>query len=192
MEVDKELKIHKRNIDSEGNALLFESCNYDKEKAHYNTLKKRLYINLREGIYNKIECMKILNEIKENEYYKHDGCKSFDAFIKGYDVAKTQAYNYIKIAKALQQGLLEEKFVLENGFRQILSLLRDKECKTLKKSKINPIKPLRFQLKKQASYDYYKKDSKFTSFLLEMLFDEKREWLEELRTVFKGSNKYQK
>ncbi|ACH93972.1 chromosome replication/partitioning protein [Borrelia duttonii] len=188
MKNDKSVKIHKRDIDSKGNALLSESNNNEEsvEAVRYSTLKKKLYINLREGIYNKIECMKILKEIKDNEYYKLDGYKSFDAFIKNYDVAKTQAYNYLKIAAALEEGLLEEQFVLENGFRQILSLLRDKQGKTIKKSKQNPIKPLRFQLKRQESYDFYKKNAKFTSFLLDKLFQSKQDLIEDFLKEFES------
>ncbi|ACH95199.1 chromosome replication/partitioning protein (plasmid) [Borrelia recurrentis] len=188
MKNDKSVKIYKRDIDSKGNALLSESNNNEEsvEAVHYSTLKKKLYINLREGIYNKIECMKILKEIKDNEYYKLDGYKSFDAFIKNYNVAKTQAYNYLKIAAALEEGLLEEKFVLENGFRQILSLLRDKQGKTIKRSKQNPIKPLRFQLKRQESYDFYKKNAKFTSFLLDKLFQSKQDLIEEFLKEFES------
>ncbi|AHH11486.1 chromosome replication/partitioning protein (plasmid) [Borrelia coriaceae] len=184
----KGLKINKRNIDSVGNALLTESDNNEKGVGivRYDELKKKLYINLREGIYNRIECMKILKEIKDNEYYKLDGYKSFDAFIKNYDVAKTQAYNYLKIATALEEGLLEEQYVLENGFRQILGLLKDKESEKLKKSRVNPIKPLRFQLKSQASYDFYKQNAKFTSFLMDRLFASKKDLLEEFMKEFKN------
>ncbi|MBB6043548.1 chromosome replication/partitioning protein (plasmid) [Borreliella yangtzensis] len=176
MNNNTKLKINKRDIDSEGNALLVDSSNVNKdgvETDRYNILKKKLYVNLREGVSNKIECMKILKEIKDNEYYKLDGYKSFDAFIKDYDVAKTQAYNYLKIANAIEAGVIEEQYVLNNGFRLILSALKDKESPSLKKSKQNPIKPLRFQLKKQESYDFYKSNSKFTGFLLDRLFDEK-------------------
>ncbi|WCB91134.1 chromosome replication/partitioning protein (plasmid) [Borrelia miyamotoi] len=189
MKDNKELKIHKRNIDSEGNALLTESDSNEEsmEIVRYSALKKKLYINLREGIYNRVECMKILKEIKDNEYYKLDGYKSFDAFIKNYDVAKTQAYNYLKIATALEEGLLEEQYILENGFRQILSLLKDKGNGTLKKSRQNPIKPLRFQLKSQESYDFYKKNAKFTSFLMDKLFQDNKDLLEKFLKEFKSS-----
>ncbi|AMR76236.1 permease (plasmid) [Borrelia hermsii] len=187
MKNNKELKINKRNIDSKGNALLTASDDNEEGAGtvRYNALKKKLYINLREGIYNRIECMKILKEIKDNEYYKLDGYKSFDAFIRNYDVAKTQAYNYLKIATALEEGLLEEQYVLENGFRQILSLLKDKESATIKKSKVNPIKPLRFQLKSQESYGFYKSNAKFTSFLMDELFENQKDLLDKLLKKYK-------
>ncbi|WP_336510937.1 chromosome replication/partitioning protein, partial [Borreliella valaisiana] len=49
---------------------------------HYNTLKTQLKSNLQQGVYSKIENMKILKEIKDNEYYKLDGYKNFNSFIK--------------------------------------------------------------------------------------------------------------
>ncbi len=127
MKNDIKLRINKRDIDSQGNALLVDSHNVNEngvEIDRYNILKKKLYVNLREGVSNRVECMKILKEIKDNEYYKLDGYKSFDAFIKDYDVAKTQAYNYLKIANAIESGVIEEQYVLDNGFKQILNVLK--------------------------------------------------------------------
>ncbi|WP_215536718.1 chromosome replication/partitioning protein [Borreliella bavariensis] len=188
MKNNTKLIINKRDIDSEGNALLVDSSNgseNDVEIDRYNILKKKLYVNLREGVSNRIACMKILKEIKDNEYYKIDGYKSFDAFIKDYDVAKTQAYNYLKIANAIEAGVIEEQYVLDNGFRSILGVLKDKESPALKKSKQNPIKPLRFQLKKQESYEFYKSNAKFTGFLLDKLFSDEKEMIKKIMKEYK-------
>ncbi|MCD2349740.1 chromosome replication/partitioning protein [Borreliella americana] len=188
MKNNTKLIINKRDIDSEGNALLVDSSNVSKngvETDRYNTLKKKLYVNLREGVSNRVECMKILKEIKDNEYYKLDGYKNFDAFIKDYDVAKTQAYNYLKIANAIEAGVIEEQYVLDNGFRLILSVLKDKESPTLKKSRQNPIKPLRFQLKTQESYDFYKKNAKFTSFMMQEIFENQKDLISNLLKMYK-------
>ncbi|WP_418885687.1 chromosome replication/partitioning protein [Borreliella tanukii] len=188
MKNNTKLRINRRDIDSEGNALLVDSSNVNKDGVEidrYNILKKKLYVNLREGVSNRIECMKILKEIKDNEYYKLDGYKSFDAFIKDYDVAKTQAYNYLKIANAIESGVIEEQYVLDNGFRLILSVLKDKESPNLKKSNQNPIKPLRFQLKKQESYDFYKSNAKFTGFLLDKLFSDEKEIIKRIMKEYK-------
>ncbi|ACN52932.1 chromosome replication/partitioning protein [Borreliella valaisiana] len=188
MKTNTKFRINRRNIDSKGNALLVDFSNVNKDGVEidrYNILKKKLYVNLREGISNRIECMKILKEIKDNKYYKLDGYKSFDAFIKDYDVAKTQAYNYLKIANAIESGVIEEQYVLDNGFRLILSVFKNKESPTLKKSKQNPIKPLRFQLKKQESYDFYKSNAKFTGFLLDKLFSDEREIIKKIMKEYK-------
>ncbi len=188
MKNNTKLIINKRDIDSEGNALLVDSSNVSKngvEPDRYNTLKKKLYVNLREGVSNRVECMKILKEIKDNEYYKLDGYKSFDAFIKDYDVAKTQAYNYLKIANAIEAGVIEEQYVLDNGFRLILSVLKDKESPVLKKSKQNSIKPLRFQLKTQESYDFYKSNAKFTSFMMQEIFENQKDLISKLLKMYK-------
>ncbi|WP_210369165.1 chromosome replication/partitioning protein [Borreliella garinii] len=188
MKNDIKLRINKRDIDSQGNALLVDSHNVNEngvEIDRYNILKKKLYVNLREGVSNRVECMKILKEIKDNEYYKLDGYKSFDAFIKDYDVAKTQAYNYLKIANAIESGVIEEQYVLDNGFKQILNVLKNKESPTLKKSNQNPIKPLRFQLKKKESYDFYKSNAKFTGFLLDKLFSDEKEIIKRIMKEYK-------
>ncbi|WP_247073423.1 chromosome replication/partitioning protein [Borrelia turicatae] len=46
------------------------------------------------------------------------------------------------------------------------------------------MKPLRFQLKNQDSYDFYKQNSKFTSFLMDELFKDKKDLLEEFMKKF--------
>ncbi len=101
--------------------------------------------------------MKILKEIKDNEYYKLDGYKNFNSFIKDYKLAKTQTYCYLRIAQAIENGVIEEPFLLENGIKETIIFLRNSNSEKIKKSKQNLIKPLRFQLKKQESYDFYKK-----------------------------------
>lgn len=187
MKTNTKLIINKRDIDSEGNALLVDSSNVNKddfEMGRYSILKKKLYVNLRKGVSNRIECMKILKEIKDNEYYKLDGYKSFDAFIKDYDAAKTQAYNYLKIANAIESGVIGE-YVLDNGFRLILSVLKDKENPSLKKDNQNPIKPLKFQLKKQESYYFCKNNSKFTGFLLNKLFSDGKKIIKKIMKEYK-------
>ncbi|WP_038363391.1 chromosome replication/partitioning protein [Borrelia persica] len=184
------MKINKRIMSNDKNIIL---CNNnglsleEKEKERYHELKLKLKSNFKEGIYNKLEAMKILKEIKDNHYYRYDGYKKFSDFLGSYDVAKSQAYNYLKIATAIEQGIIEENYVLENGFREVLHLIRSKGCEKFKKSRQNPIKPLRFQLKNQASYDFYKKNAKFTSFLMDKLFLSKRDLLEQMMDEFEST-----
>ncbi|MCD2377191.1 chromosome replication/partitioning protein [Borreliella burgdorferi] len=152
---------------------------------HYNSLKDRLRANFRKEIFHKVDNIRILKEIKDNEYYKLDGYKSFDAFIKDFNIARSQAYNYLKLAAALQEGILKEDYVIENGIHNSLNLIQDKESPTFKKSKQNPIKPLRFQLKKQESYDFYKSNAKFTGFMLDKLFSDGKEIIKKLMKEYK-------
>ncbi len=91
----------------------------------------------------------------------------------------------MKIANAIESGVIEEQYVLDNGFRSILSVLKDKESPALKKSKQNPIKPLRFQLKKQESYEFYKSNAKFTGFLLDKLFSDEKEMIKRIMKEYK-------
>ncbi|ACL35028.1 chromosome replication/partitioning protein [Borreliella garinii] len=57
-------------------------------------------------------------EIKNKAYYKLDGYKSFEKFIKDYILARYQAYTYLKIAGAIKEGVLKQEYLVENGFRQ--------------------------------------------------------------------------
>lgn len=78
--------------------------NFDEEKMElFLFLKERLILNFQKEIHNKIETMKILKEIKDKEYYKLDGCQSFEMFTRNYKIAKSQAYEYLRIANAIEE-----------------------------------------------------------------------------------------
>nr|WKT13975.1 chromosome replication/partitioning protein [Borrelia sp. BU AG58] len=159
---------------------------------HYNKLKEKLKINFQKEIFCKLEAMKVLKEIKDNEYYKLDNYATFDDFAKDYRLARTQTYKYLKIATAIEEGLVEEKYVVNNGINGTMFLLRDKEGQNIKKSKQNPLKPLRFQLKCSEAYAYYKKKTKFTSFLLERIFSEHKEILTKIEDEYELFRKKRK
>nr|WP_165940973.1 chromosome replication/partitioning protein [Borrelia miyamotoi] len=154
-------------------------------KIYYNKLKENFANSFKKEIVYKIECMKILKEIRDNAYYKMDGFKTFDAFTKNFKIARSQIYNYLKLANAIEDGLVSEEYLLENGINESLDLIKNKESATIKKSKQNPIKPLRFQLKRQDSYDFYKKNAKFTAFFLDEIFSNQKELLDNLLKKFK-------
>ncbi|WP_367613216.1 chromosome replication/partitioning protein (plasmid) [Borrelia hermsii] len=183
-----EIIISARNLNNDKNSILLvnKDINVSNDQKRFDLLKNKLKDNIKDDIYNKIEAMHILREIKEKEYYKLDGYKSFSQFIKDYKLAKSQAYSYLRIASAIQDGILKEEYLVENGFRQSLSFLMEKESRNLKKSKVNPIKPLRFQLKSQDSYDFYKKNAKFTGFVLDKLFSSEKDLLEKFMKEFKS------
>ncbi|WP_215539877.1 chromosome replication/partitioning protein [Borreliella bavariensis] len=168
------IQLNKRNLSTDNDVMV-----------RYKSLKSQLTINVKSEICSRLETMKILKEIKDNEYYKLDGYKSFEDFTKDYKLAKTQAYDYLRIANAIEEGIIEEEFLVQNGFRQTLFLLRNKESLTIKKSKQNWIKPLRFQLKKQESYDFYKKHAKFTSFMMDEIFENQKDFLNKLLKKYK-------
>ncbi|WP_210376944.1 chromosome replication/partitioning protein, partial [Borreliella valaisiana] len=87
---------------------------------------------------------------------------------------------YLRIAQAIENGVIEEPFLLENGIKETIIFLRNSNSEKIKKSKQNLIKPLRFQLKKQESYDFYKKNAKFTSFMMDEIFENQKEFLNRL------------
>ncbi|AHH13190.1 Putative plasmid partition protein (plasmid) [Borrelia hermsii YBT] len=63
----------------------------EEKLLHYNALKSRLKANFRKEIFHKIDSIRILKEIKDNDYYKLEGYKSFDSFIKSYRLAKAKS-----------------------------------------------------------------------------------------------------
>ncbi|WP_330730502.1 chromosome replication/partitioning protein [Borrelia turicatae] len=182
----KDVVLSNRILDSDEDtkSLEFEHKNL----GRYNELKEKLKQNARKEIYYKVENIRILKEIKDNEYYKLDGHKNFDSFIKSYKMAKTQVYAYLRLASAMEEGMLEERYIIENGINESLAIIKNKESVTIKKSRQNPIKPLRFQLKSQESYDFYKEHSKFTAFVLDTLFSNNKNYLDKLFKEYSGLN----
>ncbi|AHH07540.1 Putative plasmid partition protein (plasmid) [Borrelia crocidurae DOU] len=182
MEINRRIMHNDKNIIFKNNKILSAE---ERRQERYDELKLKLKSNLKENIYNKLEAMKILKEIKDNDYYKLDGYKRFSEFLGSYKVAKSQAYNYLKIATAIEKGLLEEQYVLENGFREVLSLIRIKEGVKIKKSRQSGLKSLKFHFKSQESYDFYRQNVKFASFLMDTLFKDEKKLLEEFMHKFK-------
>ncbi|WP_418909403.1 chromosome replication/partitioning protein (plasmid) [Borreliella sinica] len=165
----------KINNNVKQNSIIDES-----KTSYYKTLKEKLKDNFKKEMFHRVENMKILKEIRDNKYYKFDGYRTFLDFLKDFNVAKSQAYKYLKLAAALQDGVLDADYVIENGIKNSFNYIRDKESPSLKKSKQNPIKPLRLQLKTQESYDFYKSKAKFTSFMMREIFENQKDFLNKL------------
>ncbi|AHH07475.1 Putative plasmid partition protein (plasmid) [Borrelia crocidurae DOU] len=146
----------------------------------YNELKEKLKQNARKEIYYKVENIRILKEIKDNEYYKLDGHKNFDSFIKDYRMAKTQVYVYLRLANAMEKGILAEQYIIENGINESLAIIKNKKTIKTKKIRRDSINSLSFKLKNQASYDFYKNNVKFIAFMLDTIFLNDRNYLQKL------------
>ncbi|AWG43337.1 permease (plasmid) [Candidatus Borreliella tachyglossi] len=156
----------------------------DKEHlTRYEELKQNIKNNLKKQIFFKLENIRNLKEIRDNKYYKYDGYKSFNQFILDYNFSKTQIYAHLKLADAMETGLIEEQDIIQNGINQCLEVIRNNK-NAIKPSKQNPIKPLRFQLKSEVCYAYFKEHIKLASFLLEKIYCSKKEWLEEIIQEF--------
>ncbi|AFI32220.1 chromosome replication/partitioning protein [Borrelia crocidurae] len=181
------------NLSTEGNntGVILTSVNSEvvineqnSSLEYFKELKRKLMINLKDEIHAKITVMKILKEINDKVLYIQEGYKTFSAFIEEFNLARTQVYGYIRMASAIDEGILSEEYIIQNGIQNSLLFIRSANSTNIKKSRQNPVKPLRFQLKSQESYDFYKKNSKFTSFVLDELFIEKKDWLETLMKKF--------
>ncbi|AHH07136.1 Putative plasmid partition protein (plasmid) [Borrelia crocidurae DOU] len=149
-------------------------------KVRYEFYKNQLRAILLNEVEDRIKIMKILYEIKEGFLYKLDGYKNFNKFLEDFVIARTQAFKYLKIYKEILKGTLDVEELKRDGIKGVL-----RKIKASQKSKENPIKPLRFQLKSQESYSFYKQNAKFTSFLMDELFKYKKDLLKEFMKKFK-------
>ncbi|WP_420025309.1 chromosome replication/partitioning protein (plasmid) [Borreliella yangtzensis] len=146
----------------------------EQDKKEYELLKNELKNRIEDDIRNKINTMKILLKIRNEKLYVLDGYKRFEDFIFDFKIARTQAYKYIKIAKLIFEGKLKEINIIENGIEKTLfNLMKDKKVK----STANLIKPLRVRLETQEACDFYKRNPKFTSHLLEDFYQNNKEQL---------------
>ncbi|QMU99857.1 chromosome replication/partitioning protein (plasmid) [Borrelia sp. A-FGy1] len=159
----------------------------DKVRTHYKKLKERLIINLKDQINNILDNIKIIKEIKDKGLYVLDGHAKFEGFIKEYRLAKSQVYNYLKVGNALSDGIIKENYIIENGIKNTLFLINTKYKDTQdRKLKQNLINPLRFQLKSEDSYKFYRKNIKLAGFILDDLFLNKQDLLKEFINGFES------
>ncbi|WP_420025476.1 chromosome replication/partitioning protein [Borreliella valaisiana] len=179
-----DLKINKRISENNLNYILDQS-NENQRKEEFEQLITQLKNNIKSEIYNIIDTMKILKKINDKKLYLEGGYKYFNDFLSDFRLAKTQSYEYIKLATAVEAGLLEENYITSNGIRASIRYIKSKTNETIKKSKQNPIKPLRFQLKTQESYDFYKGNAKFTSFMMHEIFENQKDLINKLLKKYK-------
>ncbi|WP_215540861.1 chromosome replication/partitioning protein [Borreliella bavariensis] len=181
------IAINPRNLNHNKNSILNDNNDVQvlNDKERFEFLKNKLKDNVKEDIYNKIEAMYILMEIKNKAYYKLDGYKSFEKFIKDYRLARSQAYTYLKIAGAIKEGVLKQEYLVENGFRQSILFLMNYESEVGKPPNQSSRKFLRLQLKNQESYFFYKKNYKFAEFFLDRVFLDRKDWIEQIMKEFK-------
>ncbi|EEG98565.1 CobQ/CobB/MinD/ParA nucleotide binding domain protein [Borreliella burgdorferi 118a] len=97
--------------------------------------------------------------IKGKVHFYNDGHVSFKSFIEEFLIARTQAYLYLKIYEQVLKGAVSIKEIRDKGMIEIYRNIKSKEVVD-KKSNQNSIKPLRFQLKRQDSCDFYKSNAR--------------------------------
>ncbi|WP_215536646.1 chromosome replication/partitioning protein [Borreliella bavariensis] len=159
----------------------------DKELVNYNNLKEQLKYNIKDDINNKIQRMKILYEIKTRELYKYDGFVNFNAFIKSFEVARSQAYRYLKIYQKVLEGKVSIEKIKRVGFKEIL---RDIDSKNFLNEDINESIPIRILIKDKELYDFCKQDYKRLYFIIEKIYKEKKDILSELMAEYEKKKKH--
>ncbi|WP_043924548.1 chromosome replication/partitioning protein, partial [Borrelia hermsii] len=90
-----------------------------------------------------------------------------------------------KIYEHVLRGDLSINDIKQRGVVDVYKSIKSNEV-TSQKSKKKPIKPLRFQLKTEQAYEFYKKNSEFASFLLEEIFSNGGNILEQLEIRYKN------
>ncbi|AHH11539.1 chromosome replication/partitioning protein (plasmid) [Borrelia coriaceae] len=163
----------------------FERDNDKDDEIEYESYKNQIRRITVNDISNKIELMKILYTIRMKKLYRLDGYKRFEDFLEKFVIARSQAFLYLRLYKKVLSGDLKMEEIKQFGFRESYKRIRksglDKDV-----VKENSIKPLRFQLESQESYDFYKKNTKFISYFLDRIFKDKKDLLEKFKKDFES------
>ncbi|AFI32194.1 chromosome replication/partitioning protein [Borrelia crocidurae] len=158
---------------------------FENEELEYRSYKDQLRKIVIHDIDNKIKTMKILYQIREKKLYLIDGYKKFEDFLSKFIISRSQAFLYLKIYKKILDGSVRIEDIKQKGFksvyRDIINLTVNNQS-----SRKERIKSLRFQFKKKDSYDFYKKNVKFTEFLLDTLFSSNKDLLKKFFKDFRN------
>ncbi|SCW44027.1 Putative plasmid partition protein [Borreliella japonica] len=157
---------------------------FENDELEYKSYKDQLRRITIDDIDNKIKTMKILYKIREKKLYLIDGYKKFEDFLSEFIISRSQAFLYLKIYRKVLDGSVSIGDIKEKGLKGVYRNILNTEIKE-DKSRQNPIKPLRFQLKSKESYDFYKTNSKFTGFLLDKLFNNEKEIIKRIMKEYK-------
>lgn len=175
MKLNKKIEIVKR-IELNGNEIK------KNRESRYLKLKEKLKILIKEESYNKIETARILKEINDNKYYVIDKYKSFDHFIKDYNLAKTTVYRYMKLAIGIDSGKINYELILKKGMYYAIQILENNGCISSPKNTLN--RSFKIKIKDEKSFDFYKSNTNFTSFLLKELYYNNQELLTNIKNKY--------
>ncbi|WKC78426.1 chromosome replication/partitioning protein (plasmid) [Borreliella turdi] len=177
MKLNKKIEIVKR-IELNRNEIK------DNRESRYLKLKEKLKILIKEESYNKIETARILKEINDNKYYVIDKYKSFNHFIKDYNMAKTTVYRYIKLAIGIDSGKINYELILKKGIHYAIQILENNEIIANPKGTLKRF--LKIKIEDEKSFDFYQSNTNFVSFLLKALYYDNQKLLTNIK------NKYDK
>ncbi|QMU99839.1 chromosome replication/partitioning protein (plasmid) [Borrelia sp. A-FGy1] len=165
---------------------------YEEKEIKEQKLKKlieKLKSLAVKDIRTKIEMIKTVFEIYDEKLYIVGGYNSFVEFIKTCGTSVTNAYMFIKVGKALKEGQITEKDIIERGIDHIKMIVKEGNYQSLKEGKAEKDIPLRILIPSKNAYSYFKSNTKFTSYVLSRIYDEHRQLLD---TLFYDYNKEKK
>ncbi len=123
-----------------------------------------------------------MKEINDNKYYVIDKYKSFDHFIKDYNLAKTTVYRYMKLAIGIDSGKINYELILKKGMCYAIQILENNGCISSPKNILN--RSFKIKIKDEKSLDFYKSNINFTSFLLKELYYNNQELLINIKNKY--------
>lgn len=180
------LKVNSRMPEQDFNYLINPNEIKASRKEEYDRLVIKLQHNLKaKKIYTIVERIKIFRKINKDKLYVEGGFKSFREFLYKFKFARTQIYKYIRLAVAIESGLIEEDYIISNGVQAAIDYIKtNKNMSISKLNEENLIKPLILRFKDKESYDFYKENIKFTEFFLQSIFLNDKDLIEKFKNKF--------
>ncbi|APS99053.1 chromosome partitioning protein (plasmid) [Borreliella mayonii] len=175
MKLNKKIEIVKR-VEINGNEIK------KNRESRYLKLKEKLKILIKEESYNKIETARILKEINDNKYYVIDKYKSFGNFLKDYNMAKTSVYRYMKLAIGIDSGKISYELILKKGMYYAIQFLESNGIISNSKSILN--RSFKVKIDDEKSFNFYKSDTNFVSFLLKELYFDNQKLLTNIKNKY--------
>ncbi|WP_210378406.1 chromosome replication/partitioning protein, partial [Borreliella garinii] len=86
-----------------------------------------------------------------------DKYKSFDHFIKDYNLAKTTVYRYMKLAVGIDSGKINYELILKKGMHYAIQILENNGCISSPKNTLN--RSFKIKIKDEKSFDFYKSNT---------------------------------
>lgn len=123
-----------------------------------------------------------MKEINDNKYYVIDKYRSFDHFIKDYNLAKTTVYRYMKLAIGIDSGKINYELILKKGMYYAIQILENNGCISSPKNILN--RSFKIKIKDEKSFNFYKSNTNFTSFLLKELYYNNQELLTNIKNKY--------
>nr|WNY67239.1 chromosome replication/partitioning protein [Borreliella lusitaniae] len=97
-------------------------------------------------------------------------------------MAKTTVYRYIKLAMGIDSGKINYELILKKGIHHAIQILENNEIISNSKSILN--RSFKVKIEDEKSFNFYKSNTNFVSFLLKELYYDNQKLLTSIKNKY--------